>query len=100
MPSALATAAEKTALVNLLAWRLDIAHIDPLSNLTFDSGGNPRFPAGTPVFLRAVSGHRDTGFTTCPGAVLYAQLGTLARQAATTGLPKLYAPTVQGSRVA
>ncbi|HSC73409.1 MAG TPA: peptidoglycan recognition protein [Gaiellaceae bacterium] len=90
------TVAEKTALVNLLAWRLDIAHVDPLSTLTYASGGNARFPAGTPVFLRAVSGHRDTGFTTCPGAVLYAQLGALARQAAATGLPKLYAPIVQG----
>jgi hypothetical protein len=90
------TAAEKAALVNLLAWRLDLSHVDPLSTLTFDSGGNARFPVGTPVFLRAVSGHRDTGFTTCPGAVLYAQLGALARQAATTGLPKLYAPAVQG----
>ena len=90
------TAAEKTALVNLLAWRLDLSHVDPLSTLTFDSGGNARFPVGTPVFLRAVSGHRDTGFTTCPGAVLYGQLGALARQAATTGLPKLYAPAVQG----
>ena len=94
--SAAPTAAEKTALVNLLAWRLDIAHVDPLSTLTYTSGGNARFHAGTPVFLRAVSGHRDTGFTTCPGSVLYAQLGALARQAATTGLPKLYAPTVQG----
>jgi N-acetylmuramoyl-L-alanine amidase-like protein len=90
------TPAEKTALVNLLAWRLDLAHVDPLSTLTYTSGGNARFPAGTPVFLRAVSGHRDTGFTTCPGSVLYAQLGALARQAATTGLPKLYAPTVEG----
>jgi hypothetical protein len=90
------TAAARTALVNLLAWRLDVAHVDPLSNLTYTSGGNARFPVGTPVFLRAVSGHRDTGFTTCPGAALYAQLGALARQAATTGLPKLYAPTVQG----
>ena len=90
------TTAEKTALTNLLAWRLDIAHVDPLSTLTYTSGGNARFPAGTPVFLRAVSGHRDTGFTTCPGAVLYGQLGALARQAAATGLPKLYAPTVQG----
>jgi N-acetylmuramoyl-L-alanine amidase-like protein len=90
------TAAEKTALANLLAWRLDIAHVDPLSTLTYSSGGDPRFPAGTPVFLRAVSGHRDTGFTTCPGNVVYAQLGALARQAAVTGLPKLYAPTVQG----
>jgi hypothetical protein len=90
------TTAEKTALVNLLAWRLDLAHVDPLSTLTFTSGGDARFPAGTPVFVRAVSGHRDTGFTTCPGAVLYGQLGALARQAATTGLPKLYSPTVQG----
>jgi hypothetical protein len=90
------SSAAKTALVNLLAWRLDVAHIDPLSNITFTSGGNARFPAGTPVFLRAVSGHKDTGFTSCPGAVLYAQLGALARQAAATGLPKLYAPSVLG----
>jgi hypothetical protein len=90
------TAPEKTALANLLAWRLDVAHVDPLSTLAFPSGGNGRFPAGTPVFLRAVSGHKDTGFTSCPGAILYAQLGTLARQAAATGLPKLYAPLVQG----
>jgi hypothetical protein len=90
------TTAEKTALVNLLAWRLDVAHVDPLSTLTYASGGDPRFPAGTPVFLRAVSGHRDTGFTSCPGNLVYAQLGALARQAATTGLPKLYAPAVQG----
>lgn len=94
--SAAPTAAEKTALVNLLAWRFDLAHIDPLSNVTFTSGGNGRFPVGTPVFLRAVSGHKDTGFTSCPGTVLYGMLGTLARQAATTGLPKLYAPLVQG----
>src|SRR3954464_6697039 len=33
------TAAEKAALVNLLAWRLDLSHVDPLSTLTFDSGG-------------------------------------------------------------
>jgi hypothetical protein len=46
--------------------------------------------------LRAVSGHRDTGFTTCPGAALYAQLGTIARQAASAGLPKLFTPSVRG----
>ena len=86
----------RTALVNLLAWRLDVAHVDPLSTLTVASGGNAKFPAGTPVFLRAVSGHRDTGFTTCPGAALYAQLGALARQSAGAGLPKLYAPSVHG----
>ena len=31
------------------------------------SGGNARFPRGVPVFLRAIVGHRDTGFTSCPG---------------------------------
>ena len=36
------------ALARLLAWRLDIAHIDPLSTLTHASGGNPRFGNGLP----------------------------------------------------
>jgi hypothetical protein len=86
----------RTALANLLAWRLDIAHVDPSSTVTWTSGGNARFPAGVPVVLRAISGHRDAGFTTCPGAALYAQLHAIAEQVAATGLPKLYAPSVQG----
>ena len=94
--SAAPPAPARTALANLLAWRLDIAHVDPTSSLTWASGGNARFVAGVPVVLRAVSGHRDTGFTTCPGAALYAQLGAIARQARATGLPKLFAPVVKG----
>jgi hypothetical protein len=90
-------AVARTALANLLAWRLDIAHVDPTSKLTWISGGNPKFAAGVPVALRAVSGHRDTGFTTCPGAALYARLGAIAQQANATGLPKLYAPSVKGT---
>jgi hypothetical protein len=87
----------RTALANLLAWRLDVAHVDPLSSLTWISGGNARFASGVPVLLRAVSGHRDTGFTTCPGAAFYAQIGAIARQAANVGLPKLYTPSVRGA---
>jgi hypothetical protein len=89
-------AAAQTALANLLAWRLDIAHVDSLGTVTWASGGNPRFPAGTPVFLRAISGHRDTGFTTCPGNALYARLRAIATQVSTLGLPKLYAATATG----
>src|SRR5207253_10045334 len=85
------------ALAKLLAWRLDIAHVDPLSTLTVSSGGNPRYPVGVPVFLRAVAGHRDTGFTDCPGNALYAKLASLAAQASAIGQPKLYSPTVQGA---
>ena len=58
--------AAASSLTRLLAWRLDLAHVDPLSTLTFISGGSERFPAGIPVFLRAVSGHRDTGSPPAP----------------------------------
>ncbi|HET7573201.1 MAG TPA: N-acetylmuramoyl-L-alanine amidase [Gaiellaceae bacterium] len=90
------SAAAKAALVKLLAWRLDLAHVDPVSLVTWPSGGNTRFPARVPVVLRAVSGHRDTGFTDCPGNALYAQLPAIARAVAASGGPKLYAPKVSG----
>jgi hypothetical protein len=87
----------RDSLARLLAWRLDIAHVDPASTLSFISGGNARFGPGLPVFLRAVSGHRDTGFTDCPGTALYNLLTSIAGEVAQTGLPKLYAPTVTGT---
>ena len=63
----------------------------------FISGGNARFAAGLPVFLRTVSGHRDTGFTDCPGTALYNLLNSIAGEVSRIGLPKLYAPTVSGA---
>ena len=89
--------ATEAALAELLSWRLDVAHVDPLSTLSWPSNGNSRFPRGIPAFLRAVSGHRDTGFTDCPGDVLYSQLAALAGAVAATGLPKLYSPSAQGA---
>ena len=91
------TAAARSALVKLLAWRLDVAHVDPLSRLTWISAGNPEYPAGTPVRLRAVAGHRDTGPTSCPGTAFYGQLPGIASSVAARGLPKLYDPEVAGS---
>ena len=89
-------AAAETSLEKLLAWRLDLAHVDPVSTLTFVSGGSERYRAGVPVVLRAVSGHRDTGLTTCPGDLLYARLDTIAAKTQAIGLPKLYEPKVTG----
>ena len=86
----------RSALVKLIAWRLDVAHVDPVTNLTYVSNGSDRYPAGTSVRLRAVSGHRDTGYTTCPGNILYGKLGAITKSAAARGLPKLYEPTVSG----
>ena len=91
------SAAARTALTRLIAWRLDVAHVHPLSRVSAISSGNPKFASGRSVWLRAVSGHRDTGFTSCPGAGLYGQIGAVAQQASLTGLPKLYTPEVEGS---
>jgi hypothetical protein len=94
--SARLTAAARASLVSLLAWRLDFAHLDPLSQVSRISAGNPEYRKGTAVSLRAISGHRDTYPTSCPGSNLYAQLPSIARQVAATGLPKIYSPIVIG----
>jgi flagellar hook assembly protein FlgD len=91
------TKAQQDALVKLLAWRLDVAHVDPLSTVAYTSGGNLKFKAGKVVTLRAISGHRDTGPSECPGNDAYALIPSLAKRVAATGLPKLYAPTVAGT---
>jgi flagellar hook assembly protein FlgD len=88
--------AAQDALVALAAWRLDIAHIDPLSTVVYTSGGNYKYKAGKVVTLRAISGHRDTGPSECPGTGAYRLLPGIAKRVALTGLPKLYSPTVSG----
>ena len=89
--------AMQDALVKLLAWRLDVAHIDPLSTVVYTSGGNAKFKAGTLVTLRAISGHRDAAPSECPGQAAYRLIPAIAKRVAATGLPKLYSPTVTGA---
>jgi hypothetical protein len=95
--SAALSPAAREAVSRVIAWRLDVAHVHPLSRITSISSGNARFRKGLPVWLRAVSGHRDTGFTSCPGKSVHGQLGAIARRASAIGLPKLYAPVIEGS---
>jgi hypothetical protein len=94
--SATPTVAQQDSLVRLLAWRLDVAHVDPRSRVVYTSSGNYEFHAGRVVTLRAISGHRDTGPTECPGARAYALIPEWTRRVALTGLPKLYSPEVFG----
>ena len=94
--SATPSAAARTALAQLLAWRLDVAHVDPLSTARAVSGGNPKHAPGTSVLVRAISGHRDVYPTSCPGSRLYGELPSLAQIVASLGLPKLYDPVVRG----
>jgi hypothetical protein len=85
------------ALRNFLAWRLDVAHVDPTRRLTWTSGGNPEYPAGTPVRIRTIAGHGDTGPTSCPGSGLRGQLPGLRSAVDARGLPKIYDPAVSGA---
>ena len=78
----------------MIAWRLDVAHVNPraLATMTSAGGSNTRYSAGTVVRLPAVSGHRDTGYTACPGANLYPLLGSIRERAGDLGLPKIWNP--------
>jgi N-acetylmuramoyl-L-alanine amidase len=90
-------AAQLQGLEKLLAWRLDLAHVDPLAAVIATSGGNPKYAAGTPVTLRGVVGHRDTGPTSCPGDALYSLLASVRSQVNASGAPKLYSPAARGA---
>ncbi len=83
------TTAARDALTSLIAWRLDVAHVDPLGHATMTSYGNPRFPAGKTTTFRVVSGHRDALPTDCPGALIYPELDAIAAAAQATGSPKI-----------
>jgi uncharacterized protein with LGFP repeats len=78
----------------LLAWRLDVAHLRPTAKAVMESGGGyaQKFKKGQMVKLPVISGHRQTGYTTCPGGRLYARLGVIRRAAQTMGLPKMWNP--------
>jgi N-acetylmuramoyl-L-alanine amidase len=91
------TVSPPRAMVNayrrLLAWRLDVAHLRPTGKAVMESGGGPaqKFKKGQVVTLPVIAGHRDTGFTTCPGT-LYKRLGSIRRSAEVLGLPKIWNP--------
>jgi hypothetical protein len=93
--SAAPSRAAQDSVARLLAWRLDLAHVDPVSMLTVVSGGSERYATGVPVTLRAVSGHRDTGLTECPGDAFYRRLDAIAAAAHELGGPKIFDPRVE-----
>ena len=91
--------AAQDAIARLIAWRLDLAHADPTAFLTFLSGGSDRYASGVPVLLNGVSGHRDTGFTACPGDLLYGRLGSIAAAARANGRAQDLRPEGDGERI-
>jgi hypothetical protein len=67
------------AMARLIRWKLPLHGVPTQGTVTLTSGGGSlnRYPAGTPVTLDRISGHRDGDNTACPGNALYAQLPDL-----------------------
>ncbi len=90
--SASPTEAELYALRDVIAWRLDLAHVDPLATSRLISGGGDRYAAGAVVAVKAISGHRDVGSSDCPGSVMYARLPALRAAVAALPMLRIYDP--------
>ncbi|HJW23052.1 MAG TPA: N-acetylmuramoyl-L-alanine amidase [Candidatus Limnocylindrales bacterium] len=70
-------AAERSALVNMLAWEASRHALDPLGASTYVNPEN-----GTSKYLNNISGHRNVGVTACPGDAFYPTFPTLRQQVA------------------
>jgi len=74
--------AARTSVVRLVAWRQQLAGIDPLGTTVLTSAGSSRYSAGVQVRLNTLSGHRDVSATACPGDALYPRLAKLRQRIA------------------
>ncbi|MEU2423795.1 N-acetylmuramoyl-L-alanine amidase [Streptomyces sp. NPDC007851] len=69
-------AAAVTAIARITAWKLGLFGANPKGKTYLRSGGGNLYPKGKNVRLNVISGHRDGYATDCPGARLYAKLGS------------------------
>jgi len=71
------------ATAQLLGWKLSLHGVPVQGTVVLRSGGGSlnRFPAGTPVTVNRICGHRDGDATSCPGDALYVQLPELRTRA-------------------
>ena len=80
----------------ILAWKLGSAYRDPRGKavLTSAGGGTSKVRAGAQATFDVVSGHRDAGNTSCPGATTYARLPALRSAVAEDLGPNLVNPVL------
>ena len=72
----------RRGVIDLAAWKLDLAGIDPTSRVRVRSTGSDYYADGERVRLPAIDGHRDTNQTACPGGDVYGKLPGIRRAAA------------------
>ncbi|MCJ7779405.1 MAG: N-acetylmuramoyl-L-alanine amidase, partial [Acidimicrobiia bacterium] len=81
------SSAQRTALENLLAWKLGVHNLDPEGTTTVVSKGSYKYDEGVTVTVPVINGHRDLQHTTCPGIVMYNALPSVRSRVATTWKP-------------
>jgi flagellar hook assembly protein FlgD len=82
--------AAMTALKRLLAWKLDVHHIDPLGKAEMLCYATRKYTEGDIVTFNVISGHRNANYTACPGDAFYALLPAVRKAVGGMGLPKIY----------
>lgn len=88
---------ERDALVRLIAWRMDVAHVAPTGRMALTARSGDKFRIGSRVVARAVSGHRNLYPTSCPGTMTYRLLNSIALAAWRRGGVKVANVTVAPS---
>jgi flagellar hook assembly protein FlgD len=88
------TQAAVGSLEQLLAWKLDLAHVDPSGTAHMVCTVSQKFRAGQIVSLPVIAGHRDANYTDCPGNQLYDLLPRIRQAVAAIGQPKIYDPSL------
>jgi flagellar hook assembly protein FlgD len=83
-------AAAVSALEGLLAWKLDVHHVDPQGTAAMVCGYGQKYATGQSVSFPVIAGHRDANYTDCPGGKLYALLPAIRKAVAAIGQPKIY----------
>lgn len=76
--------AQRRAVAEVIGWKLSLYGRNPHGyvDLTSAGGGTSRYPAGQTVRLPVVMGHRDVGYTECPGNAGQSILPAVRDQAA------------------
>jgi flagellar hook assembly protein FlgD len=84
------------ALERLLAWKLDLHHVDPQGKATLVCGYGEKYATGQNVTFPVVAGHRDANYTGCPGKI-YGLLPAIRKATAAIGQPKIYGFDLAGA---
>jgi flagellar hook assembly protein FlgD len=82
-----------TSLERLLAWKLDLSHLDPQGTSRVECLETEKYRAGQWVTVPVIVGHRQVNYTECPGNVLFGMLPAIRAAVAQIGDPKMYTPS-------